>query len=71
MSVLIRGVRLYGEGEPVDVLVSDAQIAEIGPQLAIPDDADVVDATGQILLPGFVGRCRPIVVGRAGKEQRK
>jgi dihydroorotase len=54
MSVLIRRVRLYGEGEPVDVLVSDAQIAEIGPELAIPDDADVVDATGQILLPGFV-----------------
>ena len=29
-SVLIKGVRLYGEGDPVDVLVTDGQIAEIG-----------------------------------------
>ncbi len=54
MSVLIRGVRPYGEGERVDVLVDDGQIAEIGGRLAIPDDADVIDATGQVLLPGLV-----------------
>lgn len=54
MSVLIRGVRLYGEGDPVDVLVDDGQIAEIGAGLPIPDTADVIDATGQVLLPGFV-----------------
>ena len=54
MTVLIRGVRLYGEGDRVDVLVADGQIAEIGAGLwPIPDDADVVDASGQILLPGF------------------
>ena len=52
--VLIRGVRRYGEGEQVDVLVADGQIAEIGPKLDAPDDSDVIDATGQILLPGFV-----------------
>jgi dihydroorotase len=54
MSVLLRGVRLYGEGERVDVLVDDGQIAEIGAGLQIPDTADVIDATGQVLLPGFV-----------------
>ncbi|RAV15696.1 dihydroorotase [Mycolicibacterium sp. GF69] len=54
-SVLIRGVRLYGEGDIVDVLVADGQIADIGAGLSIPDSADeVVDASGQILLPGFV-----------------
>jgi dihydroorotase len=52
--ILIRDVRLYGDGEAVDVLVSDGQIEAIGPGLAIPDMADVVDAGGQILLPGFV-----------------
>lgn len=52
--MLIRGVRLYGEGERVDVLVDDGQIAQIGPDLAIPDTADVIDATGHVLLPGFV-----------------
>ena len=54
MSVLIRGVRLYGEGDRVDVLVDDGQIAAIGAALSIPDDADVIDASGQVLLPGFV-----------------
>lgn len=54
MSVLICGVRPYGEGERVDVLVDDGQIAQIGPDLAIPDTADVIDATGHVLLPGFV-----------------
>src|SRR6202000_2108413 len=54
MSVLLRGVRLYGEGEQVDVLVDDGQIADIGAGLPIPDDADVIDTGGQVLLPGFV-----------------
>lgn len=54
MSVLIRGVRLYGEGDQVDVLVDDGQIAQIGAGLDIPDTAHVIDATGQVLLPGFV-----------------
>ena len=54
MKVLLRGVRLYGEGEQVDVLVDDGQIMEIGPGLAIPDRADVIDATDQVLLPGLV-----------------
>ena len=42
MSVLIRGVQLYGEGDRVDVLVDDGQIADIGADLSIPDDADAV-----------------------------
>ena len=54
MSVLLRGVRLYGEGDRVDVLVDDGQIANIGTGLPIGEDADVIDATDQILLPGFV-----------------
>jgi dihydroorotase len=54
MSVLIRGVRRYGEGDRVDVLVDDGQIAEIGARLEVPEDADVIDATGQVLLPGLV-----------------
>ncbi|MGV0601910.1 dihydroorotase, partial [Mycolicibacterium pulveris] len=54
MSTVIRGVRLYGEGDRVDVLVADGQIAEIGAGLAVPDDADVFDATDQVMLPGFV-----------------
>ncbi len=53
MNVLIKGARLYGEGEPVDVLLADGEIAEIGAGLS-EAGADVIDAAGQVLLPGFV-----------------
>lgn len=52
--VLIRGTRLYGEGDPVDVLVADGQIAEIGAGLRVPDACELVEARGQVLLPGLV-----------------
>src|ERR1700722_5848093 len=58
MSVLLRGVRLYGAGERVDVLVDDSQIADIGPGLGEAGGFEkagvVIDATGQVLLPGLV-----------------
>ncbi|MFI6998517.1 dihydroorotase [Nocardia sp. NPDC050175] len=52
-ELLIKGARIYGEGEPVDVLIADGVIREIGTGLDA-DDAEVIDADGQILLPGFV-----------------
>ncbi|WP_037818940.1 MULTISPECIES: dihydroorotase [unclassified Amycolatopsis] len=53
MSIVIKGARPYGEGEPVDVLVEDGVIAAIG-EVDVPEGAEVLDAEGQILLPGFV-----------------
>ncbi len=53
-SVLITDVRLYGEGDPVDVAVSDGVIAEIGPGLPAPTGAETLDGRGGVLLPGFV-----------------
>ncbi len=53
-AVLIKGVRLYGGGDPVDVLVADGQIAEIGSSLRAPGGAEVIEAAGQVLLPGLV-----------------
>ncbi|WP_431918637.1 dihydroorotase [Amycolatopsis tucumanensis] len=52
-QVLIKGARLYGEGDPVDVLVTGGTISEIG-SVSAPDDAEVIEANGQVLLPGFV-----------------
>ncbi|WP_415974747.1 dihydroorotase [Rhodococcus sp. 077-4] len=52
-SVLLRGVLLYGEGPETDVLITGEEIAAIGSDLDA-DGADVVDARGHILLPGFV-----------------
>src|SRR5437764_7200948 len=37
-----------------DVLISDGRIAEVGTGLAAPEGAEVIDATGRIVLPGFV-----------------
>ncbi|MBY4382862.1 dihydroorotase [Rhodococcus fascians] len=52
-SVLLRGVLLYGEGPETNVLITGDEIVEIGPDVD-HDGADVVEARGQVLLPGFV-----------------
>jgi dihydroorotase len=52
-SVLLRQVRPYGEGEPVDVLVSDGVVAEIG-RIDPPSGVEVIEGAGHVLLPGFV-----------------
>jgi dihydroorotase len=54
MTVLIKGARPYGEGEPVDLLLDGGVIAEIGPGLTVPQGAEVVEADGMVVLPGFV-----------------
>ncbi|MBV5244048.1 MULTISPECIES: dihydroorotase [Mycolicibacterium] len=51
MSVVLKSVRLYGEGDAVDVLVRDGIIAEIGTGLSADE---TIDCTGRVLLPGFV-----------------
>jgi dihydroorotase len=53
VNILITGARLYGEGEPVDVLLANEEIAEIGTGIDA-DGATVIDGAGKILLPGFV-----------------
>ena len=45
---------LYGEGGPVELLVRDGVIAEIGAELARPGEVEVIEAPGAVLLPGFV-----------------
>ncbi len=65
-SVLLRGGRVFdgdavaGAADPrawglrQDVLIVDGHVAAIGPELAAPADAQVVDATGCWVTPGFV-----------------
>ncbi|MEV4011184.1 amidohydrolase family protein [Nonomuraea angiospora] len=59
-TILIRnGVVVDTEPEPVvlgqvDVRIEDGLIAEVGPGLPEVPGAEVIDATGRIVLPGFV-----------------
>ena len=55
-EVLLRGVLIYGEGEPTDVLLRDGFIAAIGAEATqqVSDSAEKLDLNGQILLPGLV-----------------
>ncbi|MHC6176729.1 dihydroorotase [Glutamicibacter sp. X7] len=52
MNYLIRDANILGE-QRADVLIRDGVIAQIGTELSA-EDATVIEATGQILLPGLV-----------------
>ncbi|WP_280502283.1 dihydroorotase [Nocardia farcinica] len=52
-GLLIKGALIYGEGEPVDVFIDEGEIRQIGTDLGVVD-AEIVEARGQVLLPGFV-----------------
>ncbi|QKV91584.1 dihydroorotase [Streptomyces sp. NA02950] len=52
-TTLLRGAKVLG-GEPRDVLIEGERIAAVGTGLDAPADATVIDAAGQILLPGLV-----------------
>jgi imidazolonepropionase-like amidohydrolase len=56
--VAITGGRVVPiSGEPIDngtVLVADGKITAVGADVTVPDGAEVIDATGSWVLPGFV-----------------
>jgi dihydroorotase len=51
VSWVLKNVRLYGEGDAVDVVLADGVITEIGTGLSADEE---LDATGCVLLPGLV-----------------
>src|SRR5438874_12879005 len=53
-TLLIRNVNLPDGRRGVDVLIRDGRIAEIAPQLPLPDGAEALDGAGQLLSPPFV-----------------
>src|SRR3989442_2000945 len=58
MSLLLRGGRVIDPANNLDtvqdVLLADGQIERLGRNLAAPADAEVVDAKGKIVCPGFI-----------------
>ena len=51
--LILRGIRPYGVGDPVDLLVRDGVIAELGPRLD-GVGAECFDGSGSVALPGLV-----------------
>ena len=56
MSLLIKnGIIVTADGQFTgDILCRDGLITEIGPDLAVPTDSEVVDASGKYVFPGFI-----------------
>lgn len=58
MDTLLRGGRVIdpktGSDRIADLLIADGRVAAVGDALTAPVDADIVDATGLIVGPGFV-----------------
>ena len=56
MSIAITGAKVLTADGMVeaDVLVTGSTIAGIGSDIPIPRDADVIDATGAVIIPGLV-----------------
>lgn len=52
-QLLLRGGRPWGRPDPADILVRDGLIESIGPGIDAPD-ADLLDVTDLLVLPGFV-----------------
>jgi dihydroorotase len=57
-TLVVRNGRVLDAASGVDaiqdVLVVDGVVQEVGPRLAAPETATVVDATGKIVCPGFI-----------------
>ena len=53
-SVLRLTPEWAGEREPATVLVLDGRIAAVGADVEVPDGVEVLDASGHLVLPGFV-----------------
>ena len=58
MRTLIRGGRVVDPSQGldtfVDVLIEDGEVARLEERLAAPEHAEVVDATGLVVAPGFI-----------------
>ena len=70
-TAIVGGRVVPVEGEPIDggtVLLRNGKIAAVeGPGFAVPDGADVVDATGKWVLPGFIDAHAHVGVSEEGE----
>ena len=55
MNVAVLGGSVVGDDGVVaaDIVVRDGRVDEVGPQVVVPSDAQVIDARGLLVAPGF------------------
>ena len=53
-DLLLRAGRIGGMDDPIDLLVRDGVYADIGPGLAAPADAEVIELDARLVLPGLI-----------------
>ena len=55
-KLLIRNARMVNEGETKegDLLVENGRIDRIGGEISVPPACEVIDASGQVLMPGMI-----------------
>jgi len=55
-SLVIKDARIVNEGRTVDgdVLIRDGRIEQVGADVVTPEGAEVIEAGGKLLMPGFI-----------------
>jgi len=68
----IRGAKLYpGTGVPVEgavVLIEKGRIVAAGKDVAIPPAAEIVDASGKVLIPGLIDAASRLFLPASGER---
>ena len=69
-TVLIRSATIHtvtgGTLLDSSILIRDGKIAEIGPEVNGPDDAEVIDASGKVITPGLIDSHSHLGLGPSG-----
>jgi len=57
LLAIINGFIITVSGEDIDkgtILIEDGKIKAVGRDIVVPDGAEVIDATGKVVIPGFI-----------------
>ncbi|MGE0066780.1 MAG: amidohydrolase family protein [Solirubrobacterales bacterium] len=55
-----------GDIDGCDVLIRDGRIAEVSPRIDVPESAEVIDASGKVVIPGLIDTHRHVWQGALG-----